>query len=44
MQSGVKYEGNFSLGRAYGKGKLIDGDGNFYIGDFKLDKKNGFGK
>ena len=44
MQNGTMYEGGFSFGRAYGKGKMMDSDGAIYIGDFAIDRKHGFGK
>ena len=29
---------------AYGRGKIVEADGMVYIGNFKLDKKSGFGR
>ena len=42
--SGSSYEGFFNLGQKEGKGIFIYKSKNFYIGDWKKDLKNGFGK
>lgn len=38
------YEGFFAYGIRSGKGLIAYSSGNLYVGEWKLDKKNGFGK
>ena len=40
----IMYEGDFINGKKEGNGKLIDENGNYYIGQFKNDLRNGRGK
>lgn len=45
VMNGTIYDGEWAFSRAYGKGKLIDStDNTQYVGDFALDRKDGFGK
>jgi len=39
----MKYEGDFKDGKADGNGKIIYGDGKYYIGQLKNDHRHGKG-
>jgi hypothetical protein len=40
---GAKYEGEWKLNKANGKGKFWHADGDVYEGDWEDDKANGYG-
>ena len=37
MKNGSVYEGLFCKGQAYGKGRMIYSDGDYYVGDWVND-------
>lgn len=40
---GTKYEGQFKLNQPHGKGRKIFANGEYYVGDFKNGKADGYG-
>src|SRR5690606_30923060 len=43
LNSRTVYKGEFQCGFKHGKGKMIYASGNYYEGDWKFDKKSGYG-
>ena len=43
LEGGLRYQGSMERGLPHGEGKLTWPNGDYYLGNFKYGKRNGFG-